>query len=64
MYTGTVGLHIRFQKFNGTWSVISDDLPNKDCNARFTTIPLKPLSENNIEVVVVYQGLSSNDFLE
>ena len=28
--------------FKGTVSVISNDHPRKDVNARFTTVPLKP----------------------
>ena len=36
---------IDFHKIKGTVSVISSDPPCKDGNARFTTVPLKALSD-------------------
>ena len=37
----------------GTVSVILDDPPCKDGNARFTTIPLKPLCDQKFEKDIV-----------
>ena len=33
---------IIFRQLKGTVSVISSDPPCKDCNGRFTTVPVKP----------------------
>ena len=33
------------RSLKGTVSVISSEPPYKDANARFTTVPLKPLSD-------------------
>ena len=38
--------NIFFLDFKGTVSVILGDPPRKDGNARFTTIPLKPLPDH------------------
>ena len=44
----------KFFIFKGTVSVISSDPPWKDGNARFTTVPLKPKSDQNVEDTVVF----------
>ena len=41
--------------FKGRVSVILSDPPCKDCNVRFTTVPLKPLFDQNVEDTADFQ---------
>ena len=41
--------------FKGIVSVILSDPPCKDCNVRFTTVPLKPLFDQNVEDTADFQ---------
>ena len=46
-----------FYSFKGTLIVVLSDPPCKDGNARFTTVPLKPLSDQRCGSIVVFLDL-------
>ena len=49
--------------FKGIVSVILSDPPCKDCNVLFTTVPLKPLFDQNVEDTADFQTRSVSFFI-
>ena len=49
--------------FKGIVSVILSEHPCKDCNVLFTTVPLKPLFDQNVEDTADFQTRSVSFFI-